>query len=674
MTNKEAKMAFAQSQLNALLQDRVSAAIGNLSLLTLDSHDQLLSEEDRANAIREVKAGTEGLNFNNQSAATLLNAEPKRLYENYREPEANLVEATEEFEKARRLKYAEMVAWDQRRKEKKELPSDVGKTWIPAEFYLYQTEATVRVGLVRYKKTVDGVCDQLHPLLFDGEITADLYEGEIIEDPTTGSISLQGSMVNFIKKAEKIGLNREMFDKLLRLFVKNKLASNYGAVRRLEGKALFDAILALSSYTTMVNNLVRKLETITREPGAGAETALFEVKSVASEIIRLSIPNISEEKLQKKLENILFRIIPRLITDRARVEYMEYLKKLRVSLNEEATMDQRLNFINDLEVDPSYAPSEVIKIRKTDIPASLFHSKVFHGVGHRGGEESVLAHNDDYHGIGNDVMEEMYWTEQMTGRKAHMVETRASGPAPGQTLHPWGNLPAGGALNRRPFVPGPAPSTVSSLGTRGGGNETLTQALIHRHPESSGDEFKPGVGEQAEGGSRSSYGPAVGGGGGPSSEWRRGREATPRRRNFQSTSPGSGKPRFYRKGSNGSMRSVSRDRIFTYDRKGGFTPRSYTRSPSFRRFYESVDKVPKDRCVKCFRYTGAEVGDTCTATKCLRYLETPTTKTPCSICKGGFHQEKYCSLKSRSPSAGRPEGGGGGRASPGWGQGAKQKN
>ena len=664
-------MAFAQSKINALLQDRVSTAIESLSKLTIDLHKPGLKEADKEAVIKELKAGTEGLNFNNQSAVSILNAEPKKLYESFREPETNLVGATEAFEKARRLKYTEMVGWDQRRKNGAELPSDKGKTWVPPEFYLYQTEATVKVGLVHYQKTVDGECDQQHPLLFEGEITAALYEPEVIEDPLTGSISLQGTLVNFIKKAEKLGLNREGFDKLVKLFVKNKLPSSYGAIRRLEGKALFDAVLALSSYTTMVNDLVRKLETITREPGVGAETALFEVKSVASEIIRLSIPNITEESLQKKLENILFRLIPRLTTDRARVEYMQYLKSLRVSLGEEATLDQRLSFLNDLEVDPAYAPTEVIRVKKTDIPASLFHSKIFTGVGYQGREDGPEGGQyGDYHGLESDVMEEMYWTEKMGrgGRAAHMVDTRGSAPPMGRTLHSWGDVPAGGALARKPFVPGGVSSASSSGNTMGGG-ENLTQVLVHRHPDSHSEEVKTGGSENSGpvGGTSASGGAGPGSQGG---ENRRSRDTTVKRKPFTSTSPGTGKPRFYRKNSNGSMRSVSRDRLFTYDKSKGFTPRNYTRSP--RRFYETLDKVPKDRCPKCFRYTGPEAGKTCTTTKCLRYLETPTTRTPCGICKGGFHQEKYCSLKSRSPSAGRNPGSGGRGYSPGWGQ--KEKN
>ena len=164
---------------------------------------------------------------------------------------------------------------------------------------------------------------------------------------------------------------------------------------------------------------------------------------------------------------------------------------------------------------------------------------------------------------------------------------------------------------------------------------------------------------------------------GPASEvgseksgWGRGRESTRRGKSFQSVSPGSGRPRYYRRQSNGSMRSVSRDRMFTYSPKSGFTPRSYTRSP--RRFYETLDKVPSNRCPKCYRYTGAEVGKTCTTTKCLRYLDTPLTKKNCSICKGGFHREEFCSSRnngSRSPSANR-EGEKRRAESPGWGFGA----
>ena len=649
-------MAYAASKITAEIQDRVSHVLENLSKLTLDLAKPGLKEEEREAVIQEIETAKKGLNFNTQSAVTILNKEPRELYEQFREPMMTIIGATEEFERERRAKFAEMTELQKRKAEGKATVADLTRADVPPEFYLYQTEATVKVGIIHYKKTVDGACDQDNPLLFDGEISSDLYEGEIIEDPVTGAISLQPTLSNFLRKAQRIGLNREMFDRMVRLFVKNKMANSYGAVRRLEGKALFEAVIALSSYNTMVNDLIRRIETVTREVGAGPETALYEVKSVASEIIRLTIPDITEKQLQKKLESILFRLIPRLISEKSKIEYMAYLKSLRINLGKDASLQERLNFINDIETDPTYAPMEAIKVRKTDVPASLFHSKIFLGTDvemARPDHTEMLRLEDG----DQDITEELFWTEK--------VNTRSQQQPLGPPLWSHGNVPGlrdpERVRSRPEFKPGPASSSTSS--SVAPPQDTFTRALVHSPPL---EEKRTGFGSENNGVGGESKGTASEAGS-ERSGWSRGRETNRRGKGYQSVSPTSGKLRYYRKGSNGSMRSISRDRMYNFDPKRGFTPRSFTKSP--KRYYETVEKVPHNRCPKCYRYTGAEVGKSCTPQKCLRYLDTPLTKRNCSICKGGFHREEFCSSRdrqSRSPSVTR-EGGSKRTVSPGWG-------
>ena len=645
-------MAYAQAKIASTIQDKLTGVLENLAKLTVDLAQPDLKSEERAQVIKEIQEAKEGLNFNTKSAVSILHAEPKRLYDNYRVPECNQVEATEEFEKARRDKFAEMTGYHQRKTEGKLTKEDqTRKDIVPAEFYLYQSDATVRVGLVQYKKSVDGVCDQSRPLLYSGEITASLYEAEIIEDPLTGTVSLHSSLCNFLKKAEKIGLDREMFDRMLLLFVKNKLPGSYGSVRRLEGKALFEAVLALSSYNTMVNDLTRRIETIVREVGAGPEPALYEVKSVASEIIRISIPNITESQLQRKLETIINRLIPKLITDKAKVEYMAFLKNLRVSLGVEASLEQRLEFINEIESDPSYSPTEPIRVRKTDIPASLFHSKVFLGVDPEAESGASRPFPEDYYEPREEIMEGIFLTEGGTSTRS---QQRPLGPP----LHPMGDQPGVGDASlrggRRQFIPGAYSSASSS--SAGPVTTSVHRALIHTGPGGSSvtsgqtGEEKYGLTDATS--AALSTGFRRNGEEPPDLNGSRGRDPT-KKKIFRPLSPGSGHRRLYRQGSNGSMRSVSRDRIFHYDKRKGFTPRSFTRSPS--RFYETLASVPADRCAKCYRYVGGETGQSCTPARCLRYLDTPLNKQNCSVCRGGFHMEQFCSKKNPAFSGSRSQ-------------------
>ena len=86
-------MAYAQAKIANTIQDRVTGVLENLAKLTVDLAKPGLKDEERDQVIEEIESAKEGLNFNTKSAVSILNAEPRRLYDKYRVPECTTLEA-----------------------------------------------------------------------------------------------------------------------------------------------------------------------------------------------------------------------------------------------------------------------------------------------------------------------------------------------------------------------------------------------------------------------------------------------------------------------------------------------------------------------------------------------------------------------------------------------------
>ena len=204
--------------------------------------------------------------------------------------------------------------------------------------------------------------------------------------------------------------------------------------------------------------------------------------------------------------------------------------------------------------------------------------------------------------------------------------------------------------DRRPTGEHLTPNQLSGGGAADGGagevRDIVTAAEIHQEPRGRDTNRAPPEGPRPA--TTTWTRPRSPSPGWSRQERQRGRSPTPRSAGGRPVSPSSGNARLYYRSDSGNMRSLDRSKLYPYNSKKGIVPRS----PSTPRHnYATAAQVPADRCRRCFRYIGAEMGpNICKLNRCLRYLESPITSTVCKICKGGFHNHQICSRRSRSNS------------------------
>ena len=566
---------------------------------------------------------------------------------NFREPALDSITAIAEFERQRSERLREIgeararirIAKDANKKPDPEDEDLIDQSLH--DRYTNIDDPVYRVGKISYLRDINGIADKTRPLLYEGEITDDiLTDGCVINDPTNNQLDLHASLSALIDKATRLGMNRTMLDSLMVLFVRNYIPASYGSVRRLTGESLFLSVLGLGNYHTLVSNLLRRLGNVVREVNHSPDVALFAVRSIATELTYLSTPNIKEHELNQKLDGVLKKLLPKLISPLCKHEYVQYLRGSRIVLGKDVDLTDRLMFINNLETDVRYQITEPIRLKSNDINPNLFDCRLVNPLNlqtelnHVGADTHSLAEEG-----GREIMEELYYTAG-AGPESSPHQTRSNTSfLPGTPLHGVGDRTgrlATPGYSRGGGIGGNSPVTYSGVGGGGQPQDVVTRALIHSPP--------PGMNHS------SPVPPAVVHQGGQE----RTRPQSPRPRwnspsnRARSKSPGSGKTQLYRRGSNGSPHPVDRGELYKFSRSRGFVPRTPSGSPN-RKKWTKVSEVPSTHCKRCFRYCGPQVNKTCTPLRCLRYLEAPILDQVCRTCEGGFHDPSICGRK-RTPS------------------------
>ena len=101
-------------------------------------------------------------------------------------------------------------------------------------------------------------------------------------------------------------------------------------------------------------------------------------------------------------------------------------------------------------------------------------------------------------------------------------------------------------------------------------------------------------------------------------------------------SPNSGRKRIMMRTNSGNFRSISRNRLFTTNRKGQYSPRRLSRSPS-----ENKEK----KCQLCFKNHREP---------CFKYGSIKPSEKLCQACFNGYHDKSIC-LEKRKDEMPKPE-------------------
>ena len=644
------RMAYAQSKIQQNLQVKLNRALGLVSRLAISNVRE--DNENSAKLAVEVQEANDDLQYNSESAVDLLVKGPREKYNEFVEPQFTKGQAKQEYERQRRQRLTEIYAARQRVEDGTATEEDLARTDLNmADLIINNNEPFMKIGGAYYMVDIDGSVDETRPIQYDGLVTEDLLKGCAERDPGTGNLHLHKSLENCVDRASKMGMSRAQLDDLLKLFVKEEMKTSFGSIKRLMGQSLFDAILGLSSYHSQISSLMLRLGNVQREPDQSPEIALFAVKSLCLEIAALTTPDLEEYSLNSKIDGILKRILPKLISPVAQAEYNSYLRGMKIQLGTELSLQQRLDFINNLETEPQYQVNESVRLRKSDVPASLFWSKSF---------DPMLTGKDAMRGfasagdVGEELHHELFYTDDVRGPGPGLVNPPALANVP--PPRGLGSFLDGAGGDGRPGLP-----ALTSEGGRythppsGPGHEIITKAIVH---QSGSGATTPGRG--------SAMGKSPGPDSRPASPWRgrspgrrdRGRSyqaparsPVPERRDRSvnaAPSPTSGRARLFRQGPNGSMHDLSRENLYTYNKEKGFVPRSQSRSPR-RPEYKSPGEVPTSHCKRCLRYVEGKT-NTCTPSRCLRYLEARVTSRMCP-CKGGFHEERICGRNGTPPAS-----------------------
>ena len=638
-------MAFANTEFNSLVMTKLNRVMESLASLRLAQTDEETAELDR-----QLKEARDDLKLSNVSAVELLQKAPRAAYDEFREPDFDQLSAETEFMRQKQEKLNEIQEAKDRIEKNEATPADLARTDLNmAQVYAYTTDCISRtIDNVSYLKNIDGSCDRTKPLRYEAAVDASLLVGCVKLDPKTNYLSLFESLTKIIHKASRIGLTHEGLDELFIIFVREYLPDSYGSVRRLTGKALFESILGLTNYHSMISDLISRLDNVERRPGQNIEVAVHAVQSLVTELLNLTIPDLSQTELTKKIDSVIKKILPRLLKRETRAQLATYARRVRTDLKTEMTLESKLAFINKIEISEKYQLDSVKRISKSDIPASLFHSKI---VDERMVDDIDTEMDGPLHPEygGSSVANELLLYGEAQTETRH--NTRSS-PAPLlPPLHSWGDTPGLAERRGEPGQAGGYQAQAREINVRAEVHQPATPTVpVVRdvqppRPPSPAWRTPPRASPVPARTSQDGSGRRSGG--------ERGR--SPTRRPFQpnspyrANSPGSSQNKLYRRTDSGNMRSVDRGSLYVYNDKKGFLPRS----PSGPRhnFKTPAEAQRNNRCRRCFRYIGKEVTtEVCTDDRCLRYLRSHITTELCEVCQGGFHPPAVCSRRSRTTS------------------------
>ena len=600
-----------------------------------------ISDEEKKKVLEELKNDAAVLETNNESAIDLLLKEPRKMFEDFKPPQMTTLEAVTEHQRqvAKRVakideKERNIAAARAAGREPDE--NDITYPHLgKRNIYLYQTQAVVKRGDIAYFREIDGAVDSKAPLEYDGELNGDWLDICVEKNPITQSIEIHTTVVNIIKKASKYGLTRDQLNEAFILFVKEHIPSSYGHIKRLKGEQLFESILSLTTYSTLISNLLKQLSSVTRNKDENASIAVYSIRSVASELLSLTTPNLKESELQAKLNTIAKNVIPKVVTSETARAYFNYVREQRVWRNRDLTLDQRLAFITRIEADLGFRPAENIVAKDINAPAGLFWMSLQES----GDTREGIAHDYCGGGLSDIIQSELFY-----GDSQPVHNTRRAGAPLQQPLHSWGDQAGindgrrGGHSSGSSTVGGAGPANVvteaivHSGGVKGAGQGAgLGDAEVKVNPDQS---FTNAWNVQVP------AGPANG----TDQGWN-----TKQNNNLsrQARSPNSGrKQMFFKDERTGDFQPLSRGQLFTYNQKqGNFQPRPRSKERMDMRKFKTPESVPDGYCTRCFRRippsSSSFSGQRCSANKCLRYGSAPIPRTQCS-CAGGFHARASC--------------------------------
>ena len=381
-----------------IAKDQNERAIETLQLLAELQVTE--SAERRAETKKKLEGKTGELSFNTKSALTVLQETPRKKYEEYEAPTINMLQAISMYETKRKQAIDDMYKEYARMEQKEERIA-------PELLYPYSTEPVIVDGFSTYVRNVTTENDRTERVQWSDQLTIDHMSDVVVQDPTGDRvINLYETLSALIDRATEMHLSKDQLDRFFLLFVKTYIPNQYNAVRSLTGPSLFESLLNLTSHHALINSLMNQLDNVERQPHQGLQVCLGTVRSICAELLRLQIPGIEPKKTEEKLDQVCQRLIPSCISLRTRKAYYEYVKQYRICFNKSLTYQQRLDWVADLELDVDNWLERPVKIKRGQIPASLFWSKVVTS-GMNMEQAEVEVQEDDW---SENTMQEFYYT------------------------------------------------------------------------------------------------------------------------------------------------------------------------------------------------------------------------------------------------------------------------
>ena len=243
------------------------------------------------------------------------------------------------------------------------LPQSEGNSYVSCGLKHYGLDPETRLAEKRPLESV------FQPVLSE-------YSHCIISSPISKNILLKETIFNLIEEGELNGLTEEMLANLFKDLMKKFFPSLVQAVlNKTDVYEVMETLLAGLSTESDIQKVQGVISNVTRRVGTPlAETARI-IQSLQEELNTLLNPREDPEKIKKKAERQVKRVISSYVSEKTRRKYNEY-KILCDRRNEELSLADIISFLQQLERKPGYEITEKKQLSQGLVPILIHQNSV----------------------------------------------------------------------------------------------------------------------------------------------------------------------------------------------------------------------------------------------------------------------------------------------------------